>query len=127
MDARNPRRDIAIGISALTIKPISNAARLADQYPIRHPPDHRLLDRNYWTKEVIGHAGTWLMVLAIRQDLDTHCSRAENAHLFLGQNAVVPWLSLERMTTDTLFAVTDRAAAAVPPSAAGCRRRDVSG
>jgi len=118
MEVRNPRREIGIGISALTIKPISNAARLADQYPIRHTPDHRLLDRNYRTKEVIGHADTWPMVSAIRQDLDTQCSRAENAHLFLGQNAVAPWLSLERMTTDTLFAVTDREAAAVPQSAA---------
>jgi len=39
MDARNPRREIGIGISAPAMKPISNAARLADQYPIRHPPD----------------------------------------------------------------------------------------
>ena len=96
MDVRNPRREIGIGISALAMKPIPNATRLADQYFIRYPPDDRLLDETTAQKQVIGHSDTWLMAPATRQDLDAHWSRA-------GKTQSPPWFLLEGMTTDTLF------------------------
>ena len=104
MEVRNLRREIGIGISILTTKPSPNATRTADQYP---SGTHRMtgsLMKTIAQKEIIGHAGTWLMVPATRQDLDAHWSGAGNAHLCLNQNAVVPWISPDRMTAGTVFA-----------------------
>jgi hypothetical protein len=93
----------------------------------RQPPDDQLVEIEYCVKKsslARSSLGKWRRRSA-KAVMSARCPRA--LRFRPDQDAPLPWFLLERMTIKTFTPMMDRAVAAVPKSAAGCRQRVVSG